>query len=74
MPRYLATATSGKVAVAVCGRCNFKLPYNELRADKNIPGLYVCKECSDAKDPYKLPARQPENISLHHPRPDEPLV
>ena len=74
MPRYLTPHGQGKVAIAVCGRCNLKVPYNALKRDGNTPGLYVCPECRDSKDPYKLPARAPENITLHHPRPDEPLV
>ena len=74
MPLYLTPSSSGKVAIAVCGHCKFKVQYNELRRDRNVPGLIVCAECNDEKDPYKLPARKAENITLHHPRPDEPLV
>jgi len=74
MPRYLTPATSGKVAVAICGRCQLKMHYTDLMADRNVPGLYVCKDCCDGKDPYKLAPKPPENISLHHPRPDEPLI
>ena len=74
MPRYLPVSSHGKVAVAVCGRCGFKVSYNDLRQDRNITGLMVCKDCCDTKDPYKLPARRAENITLRHPRPDEPLV
>jgi hypothetical protein len=33
--------------------------------------LRVCNEgCRDEFDPYRLPARQPEKISLRFPRPD----
>ena len=42
-----------------------------MRSDGNIPAIKVCSEsCSDQFDPYRLPARQPEKISLRFPRPD----
>ncbi len=42
-----------------------------MRPDGNIPAIKVCSEsCSDEFDPYRLPARQPEKISLRFPRPD----
>jgi hypothetical protein len=48
-----------------------KRPYSEMRPDGNIPAIKVCSEsCSDQFDPYRLPARQPEKISLRFPRPD----
>jgi hypothetical protein len=48
-----------------------KRPYSDMRSDGNIPAIKVCSEsCSDQFDPYRLPARQPENISLRFPRPD----
>lgn len=74
MPRYLSVSSAGKVAIAVCGRCGLKYQYNELRPDRNTPGLRVCADCCDDKDPYKLPARRSEKITLQYPRPDEPLT
>ena len=50
-----------------------KVNYVDLRPDGNSPGLRVCSKCRDVKDPYKLPARKTENISLRYPRPDEEL-
>lgn len=42
-----------------------------MRPDGNIPAIKVCSDsCSDEFDPYRLPARQPERISLRFPRPD----
>lgn len=38
--------------------------------DPNFPGLFVCREDLDRFDPWRLPARQTENIALRHPRPD----
>ena len=74
MPRYLPVSSHGKAAVDICGRCGFKVQYNELMQDRDKPGLMVCEACCDDKDPYKLPARRPEKITLKYPRPDEPLV
>ena len=75
MPLYLPVSTKGStVAITVCDRCKLKVPYTELRADGNSPGLRVCSKCCDVKDPYRLPARSTENITLRYPRPDEELV
>jgi hypothetical protein len=41
--------------------------------DPNFPGMRVCKDDLDQFDPWRLPAIQPENITLRHPRPDVPL-
>jgi hypothetical protein len=38
--------------------------------DPNFPGMRVCKVDLDNFDPWRLPARQTENISLRFPRPD----
>lgn len=56
--------------IAICGRCSTKVPYRSLRSDSNYPALKVCGDCWDELDPYRLPARQTENISLQYPRPD----
>lgn len=74
MSRYLDTRGQNSVAIAVCDRCKMKVPLSSLTADRNSPGLRVCMpECNDALDPYRLPARKTENITLRYPRPDEPL-
>ena len=46
---------------------------DDLYSDPNYPGLLVCLEDRDEYDPYRLPARQPEVISVRFPRPDTPL-
>lgn len=73
MPVFLDTRGRSTVAIAICGRCSRKFPYDELMPDPNYPGLRVCKDDLDEYDPYRLPARQTENISLRFPRPDTPL-
>ena len=43
----------------------------EEMPDPNFPGLRVCQQgCADEKDPYRLPARKTEKITLRFPRPD----
>lgn len=74
MPLYLDTSDQASRSVAVCDRCRLKVAYNALVADKNAPGLRVCTPCSDNLDPWRLPARMPENITLRYPRPDEVMV
>ena len=73
MPVYLDTRGRSTIAIAICGRCSRKFPYDELQPDPNYPGLRVCKDDLDDYDPYRLPARQTENITLRFPRPDTPL-
>ena len=52
-----------------------KRAYSDIRPDGNIPGIRVCGQgCSDQFDPYRLPARQPERISLRFPRPDADIA
>jgi len=71
MPVWLDTLGENSLAIAICDRCKMKRPYSEIRPDGNIPGIRVCGQgCSDNFDPYRLPARQSERISLRFPRPD----
>lgn len=74
MTLYLDTAGYASRAVAVCDRCHVKVPYSTLVADGNSPGLKVCPTCSDKLDPWRLPARRAEDITIRYPRPDEPLT
>lgn len=70
---YLPVNKNGTAAIAVCPRCKFKVQYVDLRQDPNNKNWY-CKDCVDAYDPWRLPARNPEDITLQHPRKDEDLV
>ena len=46
-----------------------------MRADPNFPGLQVCDQgCADNKDPYRLPARPTEKITIRFPRPDTDIA
>lgn len=52
-----------------------KRPITEQIKDPNFPGLKVCTHgCADEKDPYRLPARKTEKITLAFPRPDESVA
>ena len=71
MPRFLNTLGNAVLSVAVCDRCKMKRAHVELRPDPNFPGLQVCGQgCADDKDPYRLPARKTERITIRFPRPD----
>jgi len=70
MPVYLDTRGNSVLSVAICDRCSRKFPYVELMPDPNFPGMRVCKDDLDNFDPWRLPARQTENIALRFPRPD----
>jgi len=70
MPVYIDTRGNSVLSVAVCDRCNRKFAYVDLMPDPNFPGMRVCKDDLDNFDPWRLPARQTENIALRYPRPD----
>lgn len=71
MPRFLDTTGYSDIAIAVCDRCKMKRPHAVMRSDPNFPGLQVCNEgCADNFDPYRLPARKTEKITIRFPRPD----
>jgi len=70
---YIDTMGKSVLSIAVCDRCNRKVPYTELRSDPNFPGLRVCRDDVDQFDPWRLPAIQTEVITLRHPRPDVPI-
>lgn len=74
MPRYINTTGLSKIAIGICDRCRRKFPIVDLRPDRNSPGLLVCDADNDEFDPWRLPARAAEDITLPNPRPDEPLV
>lgn len=71
MPVFLDTLGYSDIAIAVCDRCKMKRPHAVMRNDPNFPGLRVCNEgCADQFDPYRLPARKTERITIRFPRPD----
>jgi len=70
MPIYLDTRGRSTLGIGVCDRCNRKMSLDELFPDMNSPGLRVCLADRDELDPYRLPARQPEKITLPFVRPD----
>ena len=71
MPIFLDTRGYSDIAIAVCDRCKMKRPHAELSKDPNFPGLMVCEQgCKDNFDPYRLPARKTERITIRFPRPD----
>lgn len=73
MSLYLDTTHKQVVAIAICDRCKMKKSIMDLSPDGNAIGLRVCKECNDKFDPWRLAARQTENITVQYPRPDDTL-
>jgi len=71
MPMWLDTRGNTVLNIAICDRCKMKRAYSDISDDGNIRGLRVCNQgCSDERDPYRLPARPTEKISVRFPRPD----
>lgn len=74
MPLFIDTLGCSTAAIGICDRCKRKFPLDKLMSDPNSPGLRVCADDKDDFDPWRLPARKTEDITLQFPRPDEPLV
>lgn len=74
MPVFLDTRGKASLGIGICARCSRKFPIVELSSDPNSPGLMVCDKDKDVLDPYRLPARQTEDITLPFYRPDLPLT
>ncbi len=73
MPVFLDTRGRSTLGIGICARCSRKMSLDDLYSDPNFPGLRVCLIDRDEYDPYRLPARQPEKISLLFCRPDTPI-
>lgn len=70
-PSYFVDTTGEPtLGVGLCGRCSAKLPLGQLHSDPNSPGLMVCIDDLDVLDPWRLPARESEDITLPFVRPD----
>ena len=74
MSIWLDPTGKSTYGIGVCARCWCKFSLDDLFSDPNSPGLKVCLDDIDIYDPYRLPARQTENIALRFNRPDEPIV
>lgn len=70
MSLYLDTRGKTTVAIGICDRCKLKMPLADMVTDGNTPSIRGHKACMDVLDPWRLPARQTENITLRYPRPD----
>lgn len=74
MSYYLDTRGLAVISVGICGRCSLKFPSVDLEPDPNSPGLMVCREDRDDLDPWRLPPREVEDITLLFVRPDDQLA
>lgn len=73
MSEWLDPTGRSTYGIGLCDRCHQKFSIQELYPDPNTPGLRVCKADLDQFDPYRLPARQTEDIHLQFTRPETPL-
>lgn len=74
MALYVNTEGQPTLGIGICDRCSRKFPLADLKPDRNNPGLRVCDADNDEFDPYRLPARQAETITLPFTRPDESVA
>lgn len=73
MPRFLDTRGNSELGIGVCDRCKMKFPIVDLHEDRNTPGLLVCDKDNDEFDPWRLPPREEDDVTLEHYRPDEDI-
>lgn len=73
MSIYLDPRGKTSYGIGICDRCRRKFSITDLHPDRNTPGLIVCDADNDVFDPWRLPARQSEDITLPYYRPDVPL-
>ena len=69
MPKYLEPRLGSNTGIGLCARCQKKFFLTDLVKDPNN-SLWVCKADQDVYDPWRLPARKTEDITVPHPRPD----
>jgi hypothetical protein len=74
MGLYLNPTGKSTFGLGICDRCRRKFSLDDLYSDPNSPGLRVCRADRDQFDPYRLPVRKAENITLRFVRPDVPLT
>lgn len=75
MPLYLNTDGRTTAAIGLCDRCKMKRYSDFLVPDPNSPGLRVCMDtCVDVLDPWRLPPRSTEDITVKGVRPEVPLT
>lgn len=72
-PKFFNPRGRSTYGIALCARCGIVHSLDDLFDDPNYPGLKVCRKDMDEYDPYRLPPREPDQISLLFARPDVPL-
>lgn len=70
MPKFMDTTGHSVLGIGICDRCSQKFSLDDLYSDPNSPGLKVCLADLDNLDPWRLPPREPEDITLPFYRPD----
>ena len=73
MAYFIDPSGRSTFGIGVCARCWRKFSLEDLYSDPNSPGLKVCLDDLDDYDPYRLPARRTEDVTLPFYRPDERL-
>ena len=74
MPIFIDPSGRSTFGLGVCARCWRKFSLEDLHSDPNSPGLKVCIDDLDDYDPYRLPARRTEDVTLRFYRPDVDLT
>jgi len=70
MSVYARTLGKSILSPAICDRCRLRGAAADMIPDPDKNGLFVHKKCADNVDPWKLPPRQTEEITIPRPRPD----
>lgn len=70
MSKFLNTRGQPVLSPYICDRCKLRGTFSEMMNDPDKQGLWVHKDCADELDPWKLPPRQSEDVTVPNPRPD----
>lgn len=73
MSRFLDPSGHSTFGIGICARCSRKFCLDDLMEDPNSPGLMVCADDMDQYDPYRLPPRAEDPVTLRFTRPDRPI-
>lgn len=72
VPKFLNTIGQPTAGIGICDRCRRKFPLAGLTTEPET-GLMVCPEDKDQPDPYLLPPRAVDQLTLPFYRPDTQL-
>lgn len=69
MSRFLDTRGERYLSPYICDRCSLRGKFSEMVNDPDT-NLWVHRDCADESDPWRLPPRVSDNVTVPNPRRD----